>query len=98
MSEKIFFEEGSGNNQSQYIPQNSNITNFVIKIGLAQNEKQANVILIVLLLIMLGTSIWLVMGRNIKNNYVVGDDGKKYSFEEYESLSKEGKDPLLNNK
>jgi hypothetical protein len=100
MSNDIFFEEGvSGNNGVKNIQgqNNSGLMKIILNTGLVKNEKQALILFIIIIISMFFISLYLFFGRNnneIKN--VTTKDGRVYSFEEYERLSKEGKDPLLN--
>lgn len=79
-------------------PQTPTMIRLLLKTGLIKNEKQAVAALLVMVVLMVGATLWVLNGRNNADAYVTTPDGIKYTPEEYIDLLKQGIDPLdINN-
>lgn len=76
-------------------PETPTMIKFLLKTGMAKNEKQALIILIICIVVALSAAFFIFQGRNgAREAYVVDQYGTRYEMEEYISLVKAGRDPL----
>ncbi len=69
---------------------------ILLRTGIAKNEKQALVILILIIVSTLGLTFGLIHARSTPtSNLVVDQAGNSYTFDQYIELVRAGKDPLL---
>jgi len=76
-------------------PETPTMIRFLLRTGVAKNEKQALYILIGFVVVALSSAIFLTRGGiGANSNIVEGLDGREYTFEEYTELVNSGNDPL----
>ena len=77
-------------------PTTPSMVSFLLRTGLAKNEKQAVFILFTVISLTLILTLSLIYGKSSSaNDTVVDQQGNSYTFEQYINLVKQGKDPLL---
>lgn len=100
MSELNFVEENEFHIRSRKLlgePTTPSMVNILLKTGIAKNEKQALVILIGIVALVLIFTFYLanvLLFDSKAPNYIEDKYGNRYSTEEYINLLKQGKDPL----
>jgi len=77
-------------------PETPTMVRFLLRIGVAKNEKQALYILLGVIVVALSATIFLMRdGGGSGDEFITGLDGRQYTFEEYVDLVNQGKDPLI---
>ena len=97
MSRIEFNEENEFHIKSRALfgdPQTLTMIRLLLKTGIIKKEKHAVAVLLIMVVIFVGVTLFVLNGRNNANDYVVTPDGTKYSAEEYINLVKQGIDPL----
>jgi hypothetical protein len=76
-------------------PETPTMIRFLLRTGLAKNEKQALYILIGVIVVALSSTIFLIRGGIVPDEGLIeGLDGQKYTFDEYVEMVNTGQDPL----
>jgi hypothetical protein len=100
MSDLDFMEKNEFHTKSKVLlgePQTPKLIKFLLKIGLAKNEKQALVILVTSIFTIISLTIFLINVFLIEPptpDYIEDRFGNRYSNKEYVDLLNKGKDPL----
>lgn len=92
-----FHEDNEYNMRSRAtlgIPESSGMIRFLLRNNLAKDERQANYILIGVILVTVIVTVFLLQRDNNSVDYVIGADGVQYSADEYIELLKDGRDVL----
>lgn len=78
-------------------PTTPTMIKILLKTGLARNEKQALLILTIIIFASLIVTSWILYTDIVPptNTTILDQTGKSYTIEEYVDLVKQGKDPLL---
>lgn len=78
-------------------PTTPTMVNILIKIGFAKDEKQALIILLTVVAIMIFFTSFLIYSRTVtpSSDFVIDQFGNSYTFEQYIDLVRQGEDPLL---
>lgn len=67
---------------------------FMIKYNLVSSRTSAFVLLFLIIITFFTLTWYLLQGRSIGDDYVVGPDGTRYEIQEYLDLVDQGRDPL----
>jgi hypothetical protein len=103
MGEIDFMEDNEFHIKSRQLlgaPTTPSMVTFLLKSGVAKNEKQALIVLISVIIIISGITFFLaqnLLGSSNSAEFVQDRFGNKYTPAEYFELVKQGKDPLSSN-
>ena len=67
---------------------------FMIRYKIVSSRASAFILLFLIIITFFTLTWYLLNGRSIGNDYVVGPDGTRYEMQEYLDLVDEGRDPL----
>ena len=97
MSRVEFNEENELHIKSRALfgdPQTPTMIRLLLKTGIIKKEKHAVAALLVMVVIMVGATLWILNGRDSASNRFVTPDGTVYTAEEYGELLQAGIDPF----
>ena len=77
-------------------PATPSMVYFLLKVGIVKNEKQAVMVLLSIIILVLILTFSLISNKsNSSSDTIIDSFGNVYTFEQYIDLVKQGKDPLL---
>ena len=75
-------------------PQTPTMIRLLLKTGIIKKEKHAVAVLLIMVVIFVGATLWVLNGRDNGSDLFIGPDGTEYTSEEYFDLVDAGLDPL----
>jgi len=97
MNRVEFNEENEFHTKSRALfgdPKTPTMIRLLLKTGIVRNEKQAVAVLLIMVVLMVGVTLWILNGRDSASNRFVAPDGTVYTAEEYGELLQAGIDPF----
>ena len=97
--DKVIFEEDNEfHMKSRRLlgkPETPGMVRFLLNTGIVKNEKQALIVLIGVIIVVVVATIWVFRVMNKDGvGYIIDSQGRKITAEEYIRLIKTGRDPL----
>lgn len=102
MSQVEFVEQNEFHIKSRRLfgePETPGMIRFLLKTGVAKNEKQAVIVLTIVIILSITATLFIIHSRinQSGSNLITDANGKTYTVEQYVELVRQGRDPLLSN-